>query len=118
MHYQSFFALFVSSFLLIARAAVIVPRAAPSQPTLTDVWRFPKGTWAENMAVRSNGQLLVTFITPPDLYLVDPVAPNPQLIHRFPQAASLLGIAEVEKDVFAVVAGNFSVKTLASTPGS
>ena len=86
---------------------------------LRNVTQFPNGTWLENLAVRSNGQLLVTVFSAPELYQVDPNGgKQPQLIHQFPGVLGLAGIAEVEKDVFAVAGGNLSLKTLTSPPGS
>jgi hypothetical protein len=101
-------------FTLTATASVI-----RSNPTLHDIWQFPLGTWVENLAVRTNGQLLVTLLSQPELYHVDPFQKTaPTLIHSFPNASGLLGIAEIEDDVFAVVAGNWSTTTLATTPRS
>lgn len=39
-------------------------------------------------------------------------------MHQFPNAASALGIAEVELDVFAVAIGNWSYITGSATPGT
>ncbi|USW58616.1 Putative six-bladed beta-propeller, TolB [Septoria linicola] len=78
-----------------------------------------KGTWIENLAIRSNGKILVTLLSAPEVWQIDPVNPGPaELIYRFPQALSALGIAEVQPDVFAVAVGNITVETIASTPGS
>src|SRR2546429_191408 len=76
-------------------------------PVVREVWQFPNSTWIENLAVRPNGNLLVTILNTPELYQVDPLDPRePALIHKFPRALGLLGIAEVDHDVFAVIAGN------------
>lgn len=93
-------------------------------PILRDVWQFPNDTWIENIAVRSNGQLLVTLLTVPELYQVDPAgAQEPKLVYRFPQALGLFGIAELETDVFGVISSNFTAGkianlTAANTPGT
>jgi hypothetical protein len=81
------------------------------------VHRFPKPTWVENIAARSNGDLIVTLLSAPELHLISPHAspPTPSLIHTFkdtPGITSLLGITEIDQDVFAFIAGN------ASQPGS
>lgn len=64
----------------------------------------------ENMAARSNGHLALTVVNQPQLYDFDPTAssPTPNLLHQFPDATSLAGIAETAPDVFAVVVGNQS----------
>ncbi|GME60473.1 Six-bladed beta-propeller TolB-like protein [Neofusicoccum parvum] len=75
------------------------------------IYQFPDGTWVENIAVRSNGNLLVTLLTSPELYEIDPSRPessSAHLVHRFDGNVGLFGITEVEADVFAVVGGNFS----------
>ncbi|KAF7978229.1 hypothetical protein HWV62_1232 [Athelia sp. TMB] len=87
--------------------------------SLKTVGLFPNGTWLENAAARSNGQLLVTLLSSPQVYQVDPFSfQQPQLVQTIPGAEGLLGIGEVEKDVFAVVAGNLSLATVVSTVGS
>ena len=87
--------------------------------TYYTVHQFPNQTWLENIAIRSNGQLLLTVIGRPELYLVDPANPKTaQLLHTFPNATSLMGIDEVRPDEFAIVAGNWSLDTFQATKGS
>lgn len=62
---------------------------------------FPLGSWVENMAIRSNGQLLVTMLTVPDLYLIDPFTKDIALVASFPEVIGLAAITEVTPDVFA-----------------
>jgi len=85
-----------------------------------DIHQFPNGTWVENLAIRQNGQILVTVLSAPELYQVDPFHTDspPTLIHRFPRVMGLLGIVELQHDVFYVIAGNLSVVTLSTTNGS
>ncbi|KAF3913559.1 hypothetical protein ABW20_dc0105059 [Dactylellina cionopaga] len=83
------------------------------------VYQFPTTTWIESIAIRSNGDLLVTLVDRPELYLIDPQSRHPPiLLYRFPNVTALLGIDEVGPDEFAIVAGNWSVPTFSSTPGS
>ncbi|KAF7980947.1 hypothetical protein HWV62_36181 [Athelia sp. TMB] len=106
--------------LFLLPAVLAAPTHSPrTSVTLETVGLFPNATWVENAAVRSNGQLLVTLLSTPAVYQVDPfhVQP-PKLIQTIPGVTGLLGIAEVEPDVFAVVAGNLSLATVVSTPGS
>jgi len=85
-----------------------------------DIHRFPNKTWVENLAIRQNGQILVTVLSAPELYQVDPFHTDspPTLIHRIPGVMGLLGIVELQHDVFYVIAGNWSVDTLETTNGS
>lgn len=76
--------------------------------TITQLSSVP--TWLENIAVRSNGDLLVTQFAPaPVLYTVrNPSSPNAALkdIHQFKTITNILGIAESCPDTFVVVGGN------------
>ncbi|KAK8108963.1 hypothetical protein PG984_014764 [Apiospora sp. TS-2023a] len=81
------------------------------------IYQFPNLTALENIAVRSSGELLVTLPTAPELYQVDPFHPvKASLVYRFPNATALLGIDEIEHDVFAVVVGTVNPPT--PVPGS
>ncbi len=77
------------------------------------VWQFPQDTWIENIAIRPNGNLLLTSLAPQaSLYEVsDPAGASPSVAQLFSigGVGSLLGIAETSHDVFAVVGGNFSL---------
>ncbi|KAF3036720.1 hypothetical protein E8E12_007421 [Didymella heteroderae] len=67
-------------------------------------------TWLENIAVRNNGDLLVTQFAPaPVLHTVrSPSLPNATLenIYEFKTITNILGIAETRPDTFVVVGGN------------
>ena len=116
MHFTSA----IWSFCLLLPAILAAPAPTPrTSISLETVGLFPNGTWVENAAVRANGQLLVTLGSSPEVYQVDPFsAQPPKLIQIIPGVTGLLGIAEVETDVFAVVAGNLSVTTIISTTGT
>ena len=76
------------------------------------VHEFPHGTWLENLAVRSNGKVLVDILTSPDLYQIDPSTKKaPVLVHHFCDHLGLLGITETTQDIFYLVAGNYSAAT-------
>lgn len=99
-----------------AVAAKPFPRATDSIQT---IYQFPENTYVENLAVRSNGQILLDVFTSPELWLVDPDVPGEAvLIHEFPDALGITGITEYEEDVFAVLAGNFSFASGECTKGS
>jgi hypothetical protein len=74
----------------------------------------------ENIAVRSNGQLLVTFIISPNQYQVDPFQqnPTPKLAAQFAEAPGILRITEIEVDVCAITKDNFSRFTAVASPKS
>lgn len=76
------------------------------------IYQFPNGTWVENIAVRYNGNLLVTLVNVPELWEIsDPSSSLEQhqqnittatLIHSFYGVEYLTGITEMEPDVFIV----------------
>lgn len=76
------------------------------------ITQFPPGTWIENIAVRPNGNLLLTTLTPnASLYeVLSPFSTSPSvaLLFTIPTVTSLMGITETVPDTFAVVGGNFS----------
>jgi hypothetical protein len=97
---------------------------SPTSPSsISTVFQFTRnGTWLQNLAVRPNGKLLATRLDVPELWLIDPAKTNTaeagSLFYTFPNASSLLGITEIDRDAYAVVAGNFSIPTVTSCPGS
>ena len=66
-------------------------------------------TWIENVAPTSDGKLLVTLINLPEVWFVNPVAHTASLAYTGPSVNVALGIAEVEHNVFADAAVDFSV---------
>ncbi|KAF2014026.1 calcium-dependent phosphotriesterase [Aaosphaeria arxii CBS 175.79] len=76
------------------------------------VYQFEENNnWIENIAVRSNGDLLLSMLTSPDVYLLSgPQTDSPKLtlLHHFDTLTGLLGITEAQPDDFIVVGGNFS----------
>lgn len=104
--------------------ASVEGRVVPSHPShnasVRTLYQFPEGTWVENLAVRANGQLLLTLLNLPELYQLDPFAANatPELVHNFTTTTGLSGIAEIAPDVFGVAAGNYSLTTGEAFQGS
>ena len=104
--------------LALSTAAYAAAVGSTTKVTTRDIAVFPNGTWVENINILSNGQLLVTLLNVPELYQVDPRGiQEPRLVQRLPGVEGLLGTAEVAPDVFAVIAGNFSLATDVSTTG-
>ena len=93
---------------------------APTLPLPNKViHQFPNGTWLENLAVRSNGEILLQLLDKPELHSLDPRTPaSSKLIHTFAGYTSLLGIAEISHDVFVLVIGNLSINPVVVTPSS
>ena len=83
------------------------------------VYQFPMPSWIENLAIRSNGQILVSFSSAPEVFLVDPAdSSKTVLIHKFPAVTGMAGIIEVEHDKFYVAGGNFDLSTFVNQTGS
>jgi len=78
-----------------------------SLPSALRIASLP-GNLVENLAVRANGQILVTSSTPsPNLWQIDPLQiRKPLLITTFPETNGTFGITEVQPDVFYVATGN------------
>ena len=73
---------------------------------VADIFQFPKGYWIENIAVRSNGNLLLTRMDKAEVHELNPLVslPTPSLIHTFTDGNnSCMGIAENSPDNFAVI---------------
>lgn len=98
---------------------LLLPFTEALSPTRL-VYEFPNGTWLENLAVRPCGSILITSVTSPDLYLINPLFanPTPVHIHNFDSALWLVGITETGPDTFHLVAANGTFGTLTPAPGS
>jgi sugar lactone lactonase YvrE len=81
--------------LSIQRARIIV------------IHQFPKGTYVENIAIRSNGKILVVLLSAPEVWEINP-STSPatlRLVYRFNDFTRVTGIIETRPDVFAVITG-------------
>lgn len=87
----------------------ILALALTAQATYTArlLHQFPNYTqWVENMAVRPNGNVLITTFDHATIYELDPKSGStPRLVATLPDADVAIGIAEISPDVFAVEAG-------------
>ncbi|KAI9801505.1 MAG: hypothetical protein M1833_002737 [Piccolia ochrophora] len=74
---------------------------------VSTVHAFPTDYFVENLAVRPNGDILVTVLNRNELYNVSPAGGDPKatLVHTFATAVS--GIVEVGTDIFYVSSGAF-----------
>lgn len=110
--------------LAIVVYAAFACLATPLEDPVRTVFEFPNHTYVENLAVRANGQVLVSVLTKPQLFLIDPTVPSvgqqsqAVLVHEFSGSLGVSGIVEYEPDVFACITGNFSFVTGDVGPGS
>lgn len=129
-HITSALAVLLISAVTFTRPANSAPAQLPSSgaprnvarsiisASVHDIYDFGKGTWVENLAVRSNGQILVTLLSTPDVYLVNPFQRTATLVHTFTPAKACLGIAELGNDIFYVAAGGLDIKTFTAPNGT
>ncbi len=89
-------------------------------PPIRNVYTFPNNTFIENIAVRSNSKLLITSMSVPDLFTIDPTVANPiaPIVHTFANASGISGIAEITPDLFAVATGVWDLANTRALPGT
>ncbi|KAJ5824681.1 hypothetical protein N7447_007021 [Penicillium robsamsonii] len=110
-------------FLQTSLATPRYPRGYQSRPASTVFQLERNGSWFENLAVRSNGNILATRIDTPELWSIVQNSNSSHLgqatlLFRFPNAMSTMGITEIDHDVFAVISGNISLPSITPTQGS
>jgi hypothetical protein len=93
-------------FFCLAMANVSIPHDTAVQ----QIYHYPAQHKIENLAVRSNGQILVTIASPhAQLWQIDPSnATAPILVKQFEGVGGCLGISENSHDIFYVATGNFT----------
>jgi hypothetical protein len=107
---------FVSGFLL-ASSSIALPTMPVSAPVFKTLSTVPGTISLENIAIKQSGDILITSVSSNVLYKVSQNDSYPPIaVASIPDASALLGIAELEKDVFYVIASQFSGGTAA--PGS
>ena len=112
---------FILATLIFASKAAAIAFSPPGHKgdTTKTLHEFPNGTWVENLAVRSNGNILVTLLSSPEVWEIDPRRENSaKPIYHFPNSTSVLGIAEVRPEIFVVAVGTIALPAIASVPGS
>ncbi|KAK4458623.1 hypothetical protein QBC42DRAFT_300127 [Cladorrhinum samala] len=102
-----------------AEAAAVDARTGTSPP-IRNIYTFPNNTFIENIAVRSNSKLLITSMSVPDLFQIDPTvsAPTASVVHTFTNSTGIAGIAETSPDVFALVTANWDLANTRAYPGT
>lgn len=102
-------------------ALVSAAESVPSLNPVHTIFEFPTESYIENIAVRSNGQVLVSNLSKPQLYLFNPSSSGeaePILVHEFTESLAVAGIAEYQPDIFAVIVGNASFTSNMSSAGT
>ncbi|KAF2190400.1 hypothetical protein K469DRAFT_656696 [Zopfia rhizophila CBS 207.26] len=86
--------------------------AITARQSTTQVYKFSGSpVWAGGIAYRSNGQFLVSFFDKGELWSVDPATKKVTKLVTFTDATCSAVITEIAPDVFAVVAGQFSMSS-------
>lgn len=104
------FAVVSGSDMVLASMNETLQLSRPAQSTATPFFLFPDKYQPENIKPRSNGQLLVTVNTVPELWQIDPFKnQSGNLVYRFKGCTSLFGIVETSiEDIFHLVTSNFT----------
>ncbi|PKX88824.1 uncharacterized protein P174DRAFT_379945 [Aspergillus novofumigatus IBT 16806] len=124
MNFRSLAILAFCSQVCFARSSpCLVPTTNHTLASTSIIFQLDKNnTWFENIFVRPNGNLLATRLDLPELWSItrgpNNTAGSGSLLYTFPNATSLLGIAPIDHDTYAVVAGNVSMSTFTATPAS
>ncbi|KAK5655296.1 hypothetical protein OQA88_5863 [Cercophora sp. LCS_1] len=102
---------------LLASFANAAPAIESRQSAATQVVRIAS---LENIAVRSNGQILATNMNSNNLYAVNPTAKTSSTAIQVTGATGLSGIGEYAPDLFAVIGGKgiYKVDFTGATPKS
>lgn len=82
------------------------------------IWTFPNETWIENLAARENGMLLCTTPNRFAVFQVDPFGHTAVVVHQFDSGEGVLGITEVQNDIWIVATSNVNLTTSTAKPGS
>ncbi|KAI9168046.1 putative hetero-Diels-Alderase asR5 [Paramyrothecium foliicola] len=91
----------------------LVPRQASPRQIVS-----VRGAWFENIAVRPNGNLLLTRMDVPEVWEYDFSTNKAARVAAFSESLATAGIAELAPDVWAIVSGRYSFTGGGNTPGS
>ncbi|PVH87724.1 hypothetical protein DL98DRAFT_566784 [Cadophora sp. DSE1049] len=108
------------SLLVLGLLSTLAISPPPPGPLLRQIYTFPPNHFIENIAVRSNSDLLLTSMSVNTLFSVDPTVatPNATVVHTFPEGHGLMGITELTPDVFVVVTGIWDLALTRATLGT
>ncbi|KAM0354383.1 hypothetical protein ACHAPU_001427 [Fusarium lateritium] len=99
------------TYILPALLTGVFSHDAPVQSKVHEVAQVP-GLWIENVALRSNGDLLLNTVGDGQLFSFNPAKPSsqPHSIAKIEGVNALFGIAEVGNDVFAIAGASATDK--------
>ncbi|KAF4550181.1 Hypothetical protein D9617_18g033720 [Elsinoe fawcettii] len=103
----------------IVTAALAATVACQKVQSVTDEFTAAPGVENENLAIRVNGNILVTAVGSPAItsIVLNSRRSYVSTLTPFPGVASLFGIGEIGPDLFAVAGGTFG-RNIPPTPGS
>ena len=89
-------------------------------PPIRNLFTFPPNTWIENIATRPNGNLLLTTLSLPVIYTLNPNISSPEvsIAHTFPNQTGISGITEVSPDIYVAASGLWNVTAARAALGS
>ncbi|KAJ6014597.1 hypothetical protein N7540_009188 [Penicillium herquei] len=102
------------------QARALSARSQNSSVDVNVLYSFGSGTWAENLAVRANGQILVSRLDTPEVLQLDPRGiRDPITIASWNASTYMgcLGISETTPDMFYVVTSGFVNGSFVLTSG-
>jgi hypothetical protein len=106
--------------LALAACSLLATAFAIQQVDVNVLYSFGNSTWAENLAVRANGQILVSRLDTPEVLQVDPTGVKaPIIVASWDPATYMgcLGISETTLDKFYVVVSGFVNDSFVLTSG-
>ncbi|CAI7639825.1 unnamed protein product [Penicillium viridicatum] len=107
-------------FLALTAVSLLSTTFAHPSVDVNVLYNFGNGTWAENLAVRANGQILVSRLDTPEILQLDPTgASKPIVVASWNSTTykGCLGISETSRDIFYVVTSGFVDKNFVLTSG-
>jgi hypothetical protein len=110
MNTKQDYLLFTTTAILSMKLHILISALAAisTAAQVSTVYQFPNGTWLENLAITRNNSILVSLIGKPEVHIVHPDTSTQNLVASFPSANSVLGIAELSCDIFAVAVGSLN----------
>ncbi|KAI7493325.1 hypothetical protein KC367_g8640, partial [Hortaea werneckii] len=108
----------IASISLFFSVAICTAFLDAGDNAVGSIWTFPNETWIENIATRENGMLLCTSLNRFAIYQVDPFGHTAVVVHQFDSEEGVLGITELQNDIWVVATSNVNLTTSTAKPGS
>lgn len=95
----------ISILVMLIAFQVADCQTTPTLAFVSQVYQFPRGYNIENLAVRSNGNILFSRFSKSEIHEWNPSTPSASatIANSFPSGNGCMGIAEVSPDKFAVI---------------